>query len=257
MKNSLTIAILVLLIVLIGLPKSQPTKEVESVKLHWGDLGARLVASGVIDVEKLPAGYDAWLTDQKLAPLEITAANSHQWLNLFWALGLANKNPILESGEMMDARYGGAGNFASTGGWTLARGPTMDHYSQHQFVTLTPEQQAIVDRLARGIYRPCCNNSAHFPDCNHGMAMLGLLELMAAQGASEEEMWQMALIANTYWFPDHYRTIAVYFKNQGVEWDAVKPREVLDAQYSSASGYAKIAASLASSERQEQVSCGV
>ena len=31
------------------------------------------------------------------------------------------------------------------------------------------------NKIAKGIYRPCCNNSTYFPDCNHGMAMLGLL----------------------------------------------------------------------------------
>ena len=48
------------------------------------------------------------------------------------------------------------------------------------------------ERAAPFVYRPCCDNATHFPDCNHGMAMLGLLELMAAQGASEEEMFAAA-----------------------------------------------------------------
>jgi hypothetical protein len=46
-------------------------------------------------------------------------------------------------------------------------------------IPLTAEQQALVEEVAAEIYRPCCNNSTLFPDCNHGMAMLGFLELLA------------------------------------------------------------------------------
>ena len=73
----------------------------------------------------------------------------------------------------------------------------MDHYSRHTLIKLTQKQQALVDTVSRGIYRPCCGNSAHFPDCNHGMAMLGLLERMASQGASEQDMWKAALTVNS------------------------------------------------------------
>ena len=131
----------------------------------------------------------------------ITAENSGMMLNMLWAFGLANKNPILENGPMMDPRYGGAENFASTGGWTLAKGNTMNHYSMHQFVTLTPEQQILVERVAKNIFRPCCKNSTYFPDCNHGMAMLGLLELMASQGATETDMYRISGEVNALWFP--------------------------------------------------------
>ena len=147
---------------------------------------------------------------------------------------------------MMDTRYGGAERFASTAGWTMAKGNPMDHYSKHVFFTLTSEQQALVDKVSRGIYRPCCGNSVHFPDCNHGMAMLGLLELMASQGASEQDMWNVALVVNSYWFQDTYVTIAAYMKNKGVEWKDVNPQEILGASYSSNQGFAKIAAQVTS-----------
>src|SRR3989344_3841345 len=154
----------------------------------WGDLGSKLVSVGAIDADKFRALYDQreafsyeyknLLFGKTDGKLKITNENAGYLLNLFWALGLASKNPILESGEMTNPAYGGAGNFASTGGWTIAQGNAMNHYSRHKFFDLTPEQQALVDKVSRGIYRPCCGNSTHFPDCNHGMAMLGLLELM-------------------------------------------------------------------------------
>jgi len=216
----------------------------------WGDLGAKLVNSGVIDADKMSAMYEQregftkeyrdLLLGQDGGKLKITPENSGYLLNLFWALGLASKNPILDSGEMTDPKYGGPENFASTAGWTLAKGDPMAHYSRHRFFDLTNEQQELVDKMSKQIYRPCCGNSTHFPDCNHGMAMLGLLELMASQGLSEEEMWKAALAVNSYWFPDTYLTIAEYMQNKGTDWKNVLPREVLGVNYSSAEGYAKI-----------------
>ena len=219
--------------------------------VSWGDLGAKLVSVGAIDGEKFKALYEErgqlteeykqLLTGTSDDKLKITKDNAGYILNLFWALGLANSNPILDSGEMSDRAYGGAQNFASRGGWTMAKGSPMNHYSSHRFINLTPEQQALVDKVSRGIYRPCCNNSTHFPDCNHGMAMLGLLELMASQGVSEQDMYKTALAVNAYWFPDTYISIAAYMKNKGIEWKDVNPEEILGINYSSASGYAKIA----------------
>ena len=234
----------------------------------WNDLGAKLVSVGAIDADKFKAIYDQrgaftdeyknLLLGQNDEKLTITKDNAGYLLNLFWALGLASKNPILDSGEMKDPRYGGAGNFASTGGWTIAKGSPMDHYSRHKLFDLTSEQQALVDKVSRGIYRPCCGNSTHFPDCNHGMAMLGLLELMASQGASEQDMWKSALAVNSYWFPDTYLTIATYMQNKGIEWKNVNPQEILGINYSSAQGYARIASQVVQPQQQRGGNgCGV
>jgi hypothetical protein len=160
-------------------------------------------------------------------------------LNMLWAFGLANKNEILEDGEMTDEEYGGdASKFASTGGWSLSQGNVMNHFSAHPYVVLTSEQQEMVDQVSSGIYRPCCGNSTHFPDCNHGMAMLGLLELMAANNVSEEKMYDVALKVNSYWFPQTYIDLATYFEEQGQEWSEVDPKLALSQEYSSGQGYA-------------------
>lgn len=234
----------------------------------WGNLGAQLVNSGAIDADKFKAIYEQrgtftdeyknLLLGENNGEIKMTSENSGYILNLFWALGLANKNSILDTGEMADPKYGGAENFASTGGWTIAKGDAMDHYSKHKFFDLTSEQQTLVEKVSRGIYRPCCGNSAHFPDCNHGMAMLGLLELMASQGVSEQNMWKTALAVNSYWFPDTYLTIATYMKNKGVEWKDVNPQEMLGADYSSGQGFAKIASQVpAPGNHKGSGGCGV
>ncbi|HEY9583071.1 MAG TPA: hypothetical protein VJK09_02030 [Candidatus Paceibacterota bacterium] len=233
----------------------------------WNGLGSKLVSSGVIDVNKFKDvynqkgvftnEYENLLLGKNNGKLIITNENAGYLLNLFWALGLASKNPILESGEMTNPAYGGAGNFASTGGWTIARGSAMDHYSRHKFFDLTSEQQDLVEKVSKGIYRPCCGNSTHFPDCNHGMAMLGLLELMASQGVSEKDIWKAALAVNSYWFPSTYLTIASYMKSKGIEWKDINLQEILGVDYSSASGYQKIVSQMQPQTQKSGASCGV
>ena len=236
--------------------------------VRWGDLGKRMVDAGVIDSEKFQAIYAqrGGLSDKEKelllgadnGNLKIDAENAGYLLNLLWALGLGNKNDILDNGPMTDERYGGnAGGFASTGGWTLAAGAAMDHYSKHSFMALTAEQQKLVERVSQNIYRPCCGNSTYFPDCNHGMAMLGLLELMASQGVSEEEMYRVALAVNSYWFPSTYLTIAKYKDGQGIAWGDVEPKEVLGAAYSSGSGYKKILSQVQPVTQSGGGGCGV
>lgn len=243
-----------------------PNEGVE-LPVQWGDIGYRLVEAGAIDGEKFKAmyvekglftsEYEALLFRKDNNRIVITKENAGYLLNMLWALGLANQNPILDSGEMVDKAYGGAGNFASTGGWTLAKGDAMEHYSKHSLLVLTSSQQEMVERVSKGIYRPCCNNSTHFPDCNHGMAMLGLLELMASQNATEEEMWETALAVNSYWFPDTYLTIATYLKDRDISWRDADPREVLGADYSSAAGYTRIASLVTLPSRKKGGGCGV
>ncbi|QQG46526.1 MAG: hypothetical protein HYY55_01630 [Candidatus Niyogibacteria bacterium] len=190
--------------------------------VKWGDLGVKMISVGVIDAEKFESLYAGrggldektrqLLYGENNGDLKITPENSGVILNLLWALGLGNRNDILIYGPM--TTYDGkspasaeevlikASRFASTGGWTLAKGHAMEHYARHPFVILNEEQQELVERVSKNVYRPCCSNSTYFPDCNHGMAMLGLLELMASQGVGEKEMYDFAAKVNAMWFPE-------------------------------------------------------
>lgn len=179
--------------------KNTPPSTAIKFPFSIGELGKQLADNGTIDPAKFPSQF---LASQK-KNFAITDQNAQKVLNFLWAFGLANKNEILEKGPMMDPRYGGAQNFASTGGWTLGVGNPMDHYSHHQMVMLDPDQQDLVNRVAKTIYRPCCKNPAYFPDCNHGMAMLGLMELMAKNGMNEQQMHQAADAVNAKWFPGY------------------------------------------------------
>ncbi|MBI2454451.1 MAG: hypothetical protein HYV54_02695 [Parcubacteria group bacterium] len=228
--------------------------------VNWGNLGKQLTDLGVIDQNKfgqiLNSRNELTVETQKLLSesgnnkIIITSQNAGTLLNFFWALGLANKNKILEQGPM--SQYGDASRFASTGGWTLVMGSPMDHYSMHSLINLTPEQQKLVEETSQNIYRPCCNNPTHFPDCNHGMAMLGLLELMASQGAGHEEMYRAALAVNSYWFPDQYLTIAKFLNTKGIDWNKSSPEKILAKEFSSASGYQWVSEQVVQPEEREQ-----
>lgn len=238
-----------------------------TLPVTWGDLGKQMIEKGVIDRDKFVSLYEDRLgfgAEEKTlleqsgnGSIRINPDNAGFLLNLLWALGLGNKNSILDSGPMVDERYGGAGNFASTGGWSLSKGNAMDHYSRHEFIKLAKDEQAKVERVAQNIYRPCCDNSTFFPDCNHGMAMLALLELMAAQGVSEKEMYAVALQVNAYWFPDTYMTLAKFEAGNGNSWPNADPKKLLGAEFSSASGYRAIRSQVEPVQQGGGGGCGV
>jgi hypothetical protein len=236
--------------------------------INWSNLGKQMTESGVIDKVKFEELYASrgglskedleLLYGENNENIVMNRENSGILLNMLWAFGLANKNRILEQGPMVDEKYGGdAGRFASTGGWNISVGDSMNHYSKHAFIILTEEQQTLVERVSKNIYRPCCGNSTYFPDCNHGMAMLGLLELLASEGASEKEMYDIALAVNSYWFPDTYLTLAEYFAQNGTDWKDVDSKEVLSAKYSSGQGYLNIIEKMEPVNARSGAGCGV
>lgn len=248
-----------------------PSKGYE-LNFSYGDLGPRLVSSGVIDLNKFTTLYKdrggltteqtAILTKNSNQKIKITRENSNFLLNFFWAVGLANNSKILTDGQMQT--YGGnPGNFASTGGWSLGKETSMNYYAKDNLFNLTSKQEALVQKVASGIFRPCCDNSTAFPDCNHGMALLGVLEIMASKGADENQMFETAKYFNAFWFPTNYYDLARYLKlKDGKDFNNIDGRIILGKNYSSASGYNNIKKLLEEKEGKVQnsgggSSCGV
>ncbi len=224
-----------------------------TLPVSYGDLGPQLLSSGAIDLEQFARVYEASgdpLTPEQMdilrkgsrSPIVFTASNAHFLLNFFWALGLTNRNSLLLEGPMM--QYGGAdgvGGFASTGGWTIGTKPATELYASAAIVPLTPEQQARLDEVAFAVFRPCCNNPAAFPDCNHGMAMLGMLTLLAASDASTAEMFTAAKYANAYWYPQQSMEIALFFqKVQNASFQEADSALVTSAQVASSAGFRQV-----------------
>jgi hypothetical protein len=240
----------------------------------FGDIGPKMVAVGAIDTAQFVQIYKQAgqpLTDEQMviltqgsnSNLAINRSNAYFLLNFFWALGLTNQNPVLTDGPMMKNGKEQIGNFASIGGWTIGAKPPTELYASALLVSLTNEQQNRLMEVASSVYRPCCNNPTHFPDCNHGMAMLGLLELMASQNATVDEMFAAAKYVNAFWYPQQTLEVATVFKTtQNVDFAQADARQVVSQKYSSGLGFQTVHQWLISNGLLEQApnsggSCGV
>lgn len=215
--------------------------------VKWGDLGPKLVAAGVIDLAKFKQAVkptpdqEAVLTKATDKNISINRGNVQFVVDVLWALGLAQKSVVYDEGPMGTQYKSDAGNFASTGGWTLAAGNAMNYYNRFDLVTLNPEQQKRVAEISKNVYRPCCGNSTYFPDCNHGMAALAMIELMVAQGMDDKTIYKNILAFNAFWFPDNYLTVATYFARQGTAWKDIDAKVAMGEAYSSGQGSASLA----------------
>jgi hypothetical protein len=217
-----------------------------ATRFTFGGAIARLVAGGAVVPEKMAAvyrqrgGLPDWVVNalkgQGSGEIELSQANMPYLLNLLWPLGIANlaafkdRNPI--PWETLP-------RLASTGGWNLGVDSNgASYYNGIAAVPLTAEQDAMVERMAAAIYRPCCDNATLFPDCNHGAAMLGFLELTAAQGLPEARIWQLAKVLNGFWYPKQYVAMALLFDlRDNSDWEQVSPQTLLGKDYSSISGW--------------------
>jgi hypothetical protein len=119
----------------------------------------------------------------------------------------------------------------------------MDVYARLPLIPLTAAQQERLEEVATSVYRPCCDNATSFPDCNHGMAMLGLLAHLAADGRDAAVLFAAARAANRHWFPQQSAQLALYVQaSRGVEYARLDPREAGGRTLFSASGFGKVTA---------------
>jgi hypothetical protein len=240
----------------------------------FGDVGPQMLAAGAIDYDQFSQVYDqagqpltaaqqAVVTRGSEEHVHINSDNAYFLLNFFWALGLVNDNPLLTDGPLVEYSEGRIDRFAATGGWTIGQKPPADLVASAAILHLNHEQQERLEEVAYNVYRPCCNNHTAFPDCNHGMALLGLLQLMAAQDASVDEMFDAAKYVNAFWFPQQTLHMATFFQQaQGLSFADVDARLLVGPQISSASGYRNVQQWLATNGNLEQApgggsSCGV
>ena len=233
--------------------KVAPSKGVV-LPVKWNDVLVKAVDAGAIDLNKYKASLKNYGT--KLTPeheklllegsgenISFTPENAYFNLNMLWAIGLVNENPILTKGKISE--YGDKkAYFAATGGWGLGKKTGGELLASAKIITLTPEQQEIVEEVAASTYRPCCSNPTAFPDCNHGMAALALAELMASQGATKKQIYDALLVANSYWFTQTYVDIAEYLEEDGKDFSKIDAKELLGYDYSSQNGFSKIRNSL-------------
>ncbi len=248
-------------------------KDGVNLGVKLSDVVVKMMEVGALDKDKLTALYKERgglpLDQEKLLAsvssndeLKITKENANFLLNILWPLGLSNKTAVLSEGPMGTTYKDKIDNFASTGGWTLGREPGGKLFNRFNILNLTGEQEKIVRELAENIYRPCCGNSTFFPDCNHGTAMLGFLELAVSQGMSKEDIYKKALVINSFWFPETYLDLGTYFKaKENKIWTELDPKTLLGQLYSSGQGYQAVRKEMETSgilpKVQGGASCGV
>ncbi|MBI2036149.1 hypothetical protein HYT17_00725 [Candidatus Microgenomates bacterium] len=233
--------------------------------IRFNDAVVKMVEEGVIDKDKMLSlgnGYEKFLNQPSGEELVINKENATVLLNLLWPLGLTNKTTVLTEGPMGTTYKNDVGNFASTGGWTIGKEEGGKLFNRFTIISLTPEQEAVVKEMAENIYRSCCGNSTFFPDCNHGAAMLGFLELAVSAGMSKEEIYKKALYLNSFWFPQTYLDLANYFQvKEKKQWKDLDPKMLLGQKYSSGQGYGAVRKEMQEmgilEKSQSGASCGV
>jgi len=211
----------------------------------FGDSIQKLIAAGVLDAakfrgarKKLPDWVERVLTAPSNDPIMFSDLTSSYLVDLLWPLGLANKAAFNQKSPINTPDIPG---FASTGGWSSGRAANgYVYFNSVEAVRMSDHEQAMVLDVATHSFRPCCDNSTFYQDCNHGSALLGLLELAASQGSTRKGLYGIALIANSYWFPDNYVKTALYFSHfHHASWRRIPPDLILGSDYSSLSGWEK------------------
>ncbi len=217
----------------------------------YASIGPKLIESGTIDLARFQLDYqkNGWtlsnreieiLTHGSQEPITISQKNKDFLFRLFWAIGLTNQNTILNR-ETIQANGLKMEDMSSISAWKLSKKPALELFSRGNIVSLSPDQQSRVEEIARAVYLPCCDNPALFADCSHGMAMLGLLELMGSQGASTDAMFSAAKQVSAFWFPQQTQEKAIFMiATQLKDYSAVESRTLLSADYSSAKGFQQL-----------------
>ncbi|MDE1824625.1 MAG: hypothetical protein KGH74_05015 [Candidatus Micrarchaeota archaeon] len=214
---------------------------------RWGPWVKTLVSANALNVSSLILALNASGTPLTQAEMDILNGNSTSQIVLnqsdqqfvlyvFWSLGINNKNPVITNGMIM--HYGGNPyNLASTGGYKPLGMLQLGNLSM---VAEDGAQQDMVWRMANESYRPCCDNPTSMPDCNHGAAALGLIELMASQGMNETAMLDSLEKFNIANFPSQYYEDAIFFASHGIRWGAVPPETMLGYSFSSYTGHSRV-----------------
>jgi len=212
-----------------------------TLPVQYGQMGPKLLEAGVIDIAVLKQYFQQTgqvLSDKEIEllirgsqePVVINHQNASYLLTLFWGLGLANQNPIFDISPIPQASD-----------WTLGRKSGSDLFSSTVILKLSPDQQARVEELARAVYRPCSDVATLSPDNKYSIAMLGLLEFMASQNVSSDEMFSTVKQVNAFWFPQQTLEQAIFFvATQLKDYANVDSRLIASRQYFSATGFRQL-----------------
>jgi hypothetical protein len=221
----------------------------------FGNAITSMVRVGAIDKSKFTKLYAGdenllhnalmLLNEDSKRPVQVNQHNAGLILNMLWPLGISNQSDVLSKGPMGTTFKDRMNNMASTAGWILAVESGERYVNQLMLVPLRPDQQSMVVEISQHIYRPCCNNPTSFPDCNHGAAMLGYIELAVSQNLSPQRIYANALALNSLWFPKHYQLLNIWTRaERNTSLNSSDPKTALGSRYSSAQSASEIALAL-------------
>ena len=239
-----------------------------TLPFKWGDSIRKLVETGALNLSNISIILNN--SKQPLTPVEMKILNgtyngyiqfnstNAEFVQLvLWSLGINNNDTIINKGQIINAsvpyadqinsnaslkqkvtpQYVASHYFASTGGY----GPLGKlQLGGLNIISLTSQQQTLMYDVATHSYRPCCDNPTAFPDCNHGAAALGLIELLASQNANQSQMFSALEYFYQYQFPQQYTEIAAYFDSRGENYSRVNSSEVMSFSFSSYSGFSNV-----------------
>lgn len=217
------------------------------INASWGDIGKELVGAGALNLsfvanstlgakEPLTSGQMEILSGNSTGRIMLNSSSEVFDLYLLWALGINNKNNVINNGPIMS--NGNPDAYASTGGYGPLGRLSIGNLS---LISLNATQEAIVENVSARAYRPCCDNPASFPDCNHGAAQLGLIELMASQGRNESQIFAALKNFTAFYFPMQALEAAAYANvTQHETWGQLPAEEAVGYNFSSATGAQKI-----------------
>ena len=248
-----------------------------TLPFKWGDSIRKLIQAGALNVSNLtiilnnshqPLTFSEKeiLNGTYSGYIQFNSTNTEFVQIVLWGLGINNNNTIITKGPIINAStpYANSINanstlkqqlnqnitnqnitsqwvashyFASTGGY----GPIGKlQMGMLNVINLTPLEQGEMYDVATHSYRPCCDNPTAFPDCNHGAAALGLIELLASQGANQTQMFSAVQYFYQYQFPQQFAEIAAYFDSQGMNYSQVNSSTVMGFNFSSYSGFSNV-----------------
>jgi len=231
--------------------------------VKWNNVAKQLVDNSALNLSFVAGSLqnaNEPLTNEELKILNgtssgnITVNSSSAMFTLYvlWALGINNKNKIINTGAIMS--HGNPYQLASTGGYEPLGNLSLGNLS---IINLNASEQSMVESIASNVYRPCCDNPAMFPDCNHGAAQLGLIEIMASQGRNETQIYEALKEFNSFYYTRQYLALAIFFNTtQGKAWNQVPPSQILGYNFSSYSGSSAVYQYLLSSNTLSGIATG-
>lgn len=119
-----------------------------------------------------------------------------------------------------------------------------------EIIDLSTSEKTRFDKLTKEeIYHPCCDGPVQGCECEHAVALRGLVKFMLKEDKNDEEIKKQSFEWLKYFFQQHYVNVAKYLQNQGKDIAIMGPGK----EFGLASYGAKIQQALQAGQRVEDL----